>query len=178
MITLIVGGSGSGKSAYAEELLDDFSGKKFYLATMQVFDGEGQKKVDVHRRKRAGKGFVTIEQCRNIGEIRKKLESNEKQALLLECVSNLVANEMFTENGQQSADVVAEKVVSDIMSLADQLAEYVIVSNNVFEDGITYDEGTMEYLNALAQINVSLAERADQTVEVVVGIPVVQRSVV
>ena len=65
MITLITGGSGSGKSAYAEKYICHVSNEKgckekYYIATMQVFDDEGQRKIDRHRRLRAGKGFITI----------------------------------------------------------------------------------------------------------------------
>ena len=42
MITLVLGGSGSGKSAYAEHLLDGKT-SKYYIATMQVYDAEGEK---------------------------------------------------------------------------------------------------------------------------------------
>ena len=49
----------------------------------------------------------------------------------------------------------------------------VVVSNNVFEDGIQYDTGTGEYLNALGRINERLAVLADEVIEVVVGIPVI-----
>lgn len=71
MITLITGGSGSGKSAYAEKYICHVSNEKrykekYYIATMQVFDDEGQRKIDRHRRLRAGKGFITIEQPRDI----------------------------------------------------------------------------------------------------------------
>lgn len=52
MITLVLGGSGSGKSAYAEHLLDGKT-NKYYIATMQVYDAEGEKKVARHRRLRA-----------------------------------------------------------------------------------------------------------------------------
>lgn len=46
MMVLIIGGSGSGKSAYAEEYIGRIAGKgnKYYLATMQVFDEEGKKR--------------------------------------------------------------------------------------------------------------------------------------
>ena len=48
----------------------------------------------------------------------------------------------------------------------------MIVTNNVFEDGVIYDAGTMEYLKALGRINAALARLADRVAEVVVGIPV------
>ena len=44
MITLVTGGSGSGKSAYAESLLYSCEGIRYYIATMQIYDAEGEKK--------------------------------------------------------------------------------------------------------------------------------------
>ena len=70
MITLIMGGSGSGKSAYAEDyaLAQAGESSKYYIATMQIYDAEGLRKVERHRKLRAGKGFVTIEQPTDIAE--------------------------------------------------------------------------------------------------------------
>ena len=52
MITLIIGGSGSGKSAYAEDYVLAAAADlpKYYIATMQVYDAEGERKVERHRR--------------------------------------------------------------------------------------------------------------------------------
>lgn len=175
MITLIIGGSGSGKSAYAESLFDHFTGKKYYLATMQVYDAEAQRKVDRHRRNRAGKGFQTVEQPTDIG----KLQLERKTAcayacgLLLECMSNLVANEMFQGGMQLGAEAVADKVAAETVRLAGEFDEFVVVTNQVFEDGIDYGESTMAYLRALGLVNCRLAAQADRVVEVVAGIPVV-----
>lgn len=59
---LITGGSGSGKSEYAEGLSLSLAGKKrIYLATMRIWDGEGRARVQRHRRMRSGKGFYTAE---------------------------------------------------------------------------------------------------------------------
>ena len=123
MITLITGGSGSGKSAYAEKYICHASNEKgcrekYYIATMQVFDDEGQRKIDRHRRLRAGKGFITIEQPRDIKKAVEKLQSENclktGRSALLECMSNLVANEMFPPvdaSGIQAAE--AEKEALD-----------------------------------------------------------------
>ena len=46
---LVFGGIGSGKSAYAEKLVEAYQCKKAYLATMKVYDEEGRKKVKKHR---------------------------------------------------------------------------------------------------------------------------------
>lgn len=190
MITLVTGGSGSGKSAYAESLLSSCEGIRYYIATMQIYDAEGEKKVERHRKLRAGKGFLTIESPMNVGKIRfacageaeqaqyrqgaeRKVQgSSGKKSALLECMSNLTANEMFTKDGMKSEEEVVEKIVSEIQTISKKLDNLVIVTNNVFEDGVIYDAGTMEYLRALGRINAALARLADRVAEVVVGIPV------
>ena len=205
MITLITGGSGSGKSAYAEKYICHASNEKgckekYYIATMQVFDDEGQRKIDRHRRLRAGKGFITIEQPRDIKKAVEKLQSENYlktgRSALLECMSNLVANEMFPTvdaSGIQAAEAekealdapenmkdyetahisrVSKKVLKEVSILSENVAELVIVTNNVFEDGVCYDESTMNYIKAMGIVNRGLAAMAEHVVEVVVGIPV------
>ena len=193
MMVLVVGGSGSGKSSYAEKVtvslaqesvkeitksentsLSDFKlniAKKYYLATMQVFDDEGRKKVDRHRKLRNGKGFFTIEQPVRISSALEKMEDGDR-AVLLECISNLTANEMFSEKKTMTEIQVTENVIRDIKMLKEQTNHLVVVSNNVFEDGITYDETTTKYIRAMGKINQKLAALADRVVEVVAGIPV------
>lgn len=205
MITLITGGSGSGKSAYAEKYICHMSNEngykeKYYIATMQVFDDEGQRKIDRHRRLRVGKGFITIEQPRDIKKAVEKLQSENclktGRSALLECMSNLVANEMFPPvdaSGIQAAEVekealdapenmkdyetaqishVSKKVLKEVSILSENVAELVIVTNNVFEDGVCYDESTMNYIKAMGIVNRGLAAMAERVVEVVAGIPV------
>lgn len=205
MITLITGGSGSGKSAYAEKYICHASNEKgfkekYYIATMQVFDDEGQRKIDRHRSLRAGKGFITIEQPRDIQDAVSKLQSENclktGRSALLECMSNLVANEMFPpvdasdtkEAGVKKEpldepenmrdydntliSLVSKKVLKDVSILSENVAELVIVTNNVFEDGVCYDESTMNYIKAMGIVNRGLAAMAESVVEVVAGIPV------
>ena len=80
MITLVTGGSGSGKSAYAESLLYSCEGIRYYIATMQIYDAEGEKKVERHRKLRAGKGFLTIESPINVGKIQFACAGKAEQA--------------------------------------------------------------------------------------------------
>ena len=174
MMILVVGGSGSGKSSYAEKTavsLAQSGMKKYYLATMQVFDDEGRKKVDRHRKLRNGKGFFTIEQPVRISSALEKMEDGDR-TVLLECISNLTANEMFSEKKTMTEIQVTENVIRDIKMLKEQTNHLVVVSNNVFEDGITYDETTTKYIRAMGKINQKLAALADRVVEVVAGIPV------
>jgi adenosylcobinamide kinase/adenosylcobinamide-phosphate guanylyltransferase len=181
MLELVIGGSCSGKSAYAEKLLFDNKDLdfKYYIATMQPLDEESCARVERHRQSRDGKGFVTIEQYQNVGLALSGMESGKEKKLteikcgaLLECVSNLTANEMFGGAEPLASQETADKVCSDILSLGENLEMLVVVSNNVFEDGVSYDETTTAYLEAMGRINARLAAAADAVTEVVAGIPV------
>ena len=162
MITLITGGSGSGKSAYAEKYICHVSHEKgykekYYIATMQVFDDEGQRKIDRHRRLRAGKGFITIEQPRDIQNAISKLQSESclktGRSALLECMSNLVANEMFPPvdaSGMQAAEAEKEALddpenmkdydifLLDTRSIKPHHNHYNIVCLQVLEHNLTW----------------------------------------
>lgn len=177
MMTLIIGGSGSGKSAFAEDYIVSISEekKKYYIATMQVYDTEGEKKMERHRMLRSGKDFSTIEQTVDIKKSTEKMEAGDRTALL-ECISNLTANEMFAGEVPETEEVVTEKIVKEIETLNKEVAHLVLVSNNVFEDGQVYDKTTMAYIRAMGRINEMLADMADEVVEVVVGIPLVIKS--
>ena len=62
MLHVVTGGSGSGKSEYAEKLIAESAlHRRIYVATMMVWDDEGRKRVRRHREMRSGKGFITIE---------------------------------------------------------------------------------------------------------------------
>lgn len=174
MMVFVIGGSASGKSAYAEEMAVALAAKemrkKYYLAAMQTKDAESRKKADNHRNLRKGKGFVTIEQPTDIDRVLEKIAPGE--TALLECITNLVANEMFSGETQKTAKQAAEKVLSGIFMLEKHLADFVVVSGNVFEDGIEYPQATREYRKAMAIVNQRAAAMADKVIEVVVGIPI------
>ena len=59
MLTLVIGGAASGKSAYAESLTLTHPLPRYYVATMQVWDAECAARVEKHRRMRAAKQFET-----------------------------------------------------------------------------------------------------------------------
>lgn len=186
MITLVLGGSGSGKSAYAEHLLDGKT-NKYYIATMQVYDAEGEKKLQDTGDFAREKDLLRWNSRGDIGEVdfskraQQAMEPPDRagqnvterpRCALLECMSNLVANEMFSGADIVSEDVVVGHILQGIKNLSTKVDELVIVSNNVFEDGISYDATTQAYIRALGRINTGVAALADTVTEVVVGIPV------
>ncbi len=166
MMILITGGSGSGKSAYAEQkVLECGALNRIYIATMYPFDEESHKRIKRHRNMRAEKQFSTIECYTGL----KTLTIPEHSCVLLECMSNLTANEMFQEAGAKEHTV--EEILAGIQVLKEQAEHLIIVTNDIFSDGIEYDRETRTYQEYLGQINRYLAREADQVIEVVYGIP-------
>ena len=168
MLIIITGVSGSGKSEYAEQICCRLAGdnKKYYVATMQPFGEEGSIRIEKHKRQREGKGFETIEQYQNIGGALKGCKRDTKPVVLVECMSNLLANECFEENGHP------DNIFAECMQLYSECSHLVIVTNEVFSDGCEYDAGTTDYIRRLGEINVRLSRAADAVVEVVYSIPV------
>ena len=118
------------------------------------------------------KGFLTIEQPSEILKALEKMEPGGRVALL-ECISNLTANEMFSGGKPKPEGQTAECIISGMERLREEVTHLVVVSNNVFEDGVVYEESTMEYIRAMGRINRRLAAMADRVVEVAAGIPVI-----
>lgn len=205
MLHIVYGGSASGKSSYAESFAMSLQGegRLLYIATMYPYkwntteiDPETMQRIERHRAMRTDKGFDTVECYRHVEHIMAK----RQDVLLLECMSNLLANEMYLEpdaddgrletmsevektgiGGNASSDMaetvspVSKKIVQALVDLSTRVQDVVIVTNDVFSDGgnLTYDESTREYVKNLAEINCALARVAETVTEVVCGIPVI-----
>ncbi len=164
---MITGGSGSGKSAFAEDWLVRVSrGKRIYIATMYPFDEESHARIRRHRAMRSEKRFETVERYTDLAG----LTLPEGADVLLECMSNLAANEMYREDG--TGENTVEAIVKGIDRLLLRTANLAVVTNEIFSDGIRYDASTELYLRNLGTINQAMAARADLVTEVVYGIPV------
>lgn len=166
MITLVTGGSKCGKSSLAEKITCSFSGRKFYIATMRPYGEEAFCAIERHREMRRGKGFETIEKYTDLGEI----TLPEKSAVLIECMGNLCANEMFVDDKIINP---VDKIINDIEYLAGIAECLTIVTNEVGNDGISYESGTEKYIACINEINRKTALSADNVIECVYGIPVV-----
>ena len=172
MMTLVIGGAASGKSAFAESLCLGGPRPRVYVATMDASGEAGARRVARHRALREGKGFRTLERTRGIEALAPQVPAG--CVLLLEDVGNLVANELFAgaPSCALDADGAAQAALRGIEALVAAAGDAVVVSVDVFRDGVRYDEGTKAWRRAVAQVNARAAARADRVVEVVCGIPV------
>lgn len=171
MLALVIGGAGSGKSAWAEQLTKRLAGQspRYYLATMQVWDKECEARVLRHRRQRAGGGYQTLEQPRDLAAIAPQ-DLVAGSTILLEDLGNLTANELYALGADAAS---AQKAVWEgIRHLTAHCRHLVIVSNEVGTGGSDYAGETDLYLRVLGRLHRKLAREADAVWEVVAGVPV------
>ncbi len=171
MLTMIIGTAASGKSRYAEEWCSSLPGDKIYIATMEPCDEECRERIARHHAMRAGRGFTTVECYRDIG----RLEIPSGSNVLLECMSNLLANEMYAPSGEKKPEEAADQIWNGIQRLHSSCLHLSVVTNEVFLGGTDYEGDMIPYLKALAEINRRLASESDQVVQVVCGIPKYRR---
>ncbi len=168
MIILIIGEPDSGKSQKAESIAIELSGdgKRIYIATMIPYGDEGIKRIEKHRKMREGKEFITIEKATDVGELAEEIGNISKVTCLLECMSNLVGNEMhLPEKTNMEDSFLANKIIEDIRQLSDKSENLVIVSNRFPLNDSSYDEDTIRYVRLTELINNRLSEIADKVYE-------------
>ena len=169
MTVLLTGGSACGKSSFAEALAARLGGRLWYIAAMRPYGAEGEERIKRHRLMRADKGFETIERYTDLAG----LDLPDGGTAILECLGNLCANEMFDPDGK--GEGAEDAVLLGVESLSCQCENLLVVTNEVGADGGGYDEGTMQYVTEMGEINARLAARFDCVLELVCGIPLLRK---
>lgn len=162
MFTLIIGGSASGKSEYAEQQVLTLPGQRVYIATLEPWDDECRKRIRKHQNARAQRGFMTLECYRGLSRLAVPGGSN----VLLDGLGNLVAAELYSPQGRGTAEILA-----GTEHLLEQCCHLTMVADEVFSGGRDYEGDTLRYLREMGALHRALARRADRVIEVVCGIP-------
>lgn len=166
MIVFISGGCKNGKSTYAENIAVSLSKDArpiYYIATMLPVDDEDKVRIIRHRQSREGLGFETVECGKDIANIVNFC--NMQETFLLDSVTALLANEMFSGNGaiNESAHI---KVADELAIVLRSAENMVIVSDYIYSDAHIYDEYTEAYRKGLAFIDRQCAAVCDVVIEV------------
>ncbi len=163
-LSLVLGGAASGKSAFAEGLVQGVSEKPTYIATSQVFDAEMQAKVAAHRAAR-GAGWTTIEEPLDIAGA---LASAPVDApVLIDCATLWLTNVMLGEHDLEAAEA------DFLAALAVAEQPVVIVSNETGQGIVPENALARRFRNAQGRLNQRIAARADLVVAVMAGLPLV-----
>jgi adenosylcobinamide kinase/adenosylcobinamide-phosphate guanylyltransferase len=164
MITFISGSVRSGKSSFAEQMIKNKS-NKVYLATSYSIDSEMDERIKKHQEDRKQDGYKTIEKPYNLNEIVDELSQDD--VVLLDCLTNLVANEMYLNQNNNM-----DKIIEDLNLIEEKVHHLVIVSNDVFSSGLNYDLEVKKYMKNLGYLHVLLTQLAEHAYELVYKLPI------
>ncbi|MCZ0754547.1 bifunctional adenosylcobinamide kinase/adenosylcobinamide-phosphate guanylyltransferase [Anoxybacillus sp. J5B_2022] len=181
MIVFISGGVRSGKSGVAERCVRSLAlrrGAVHYIATANVTDDEIRERVIRHQQERRLQPiqWVTWEQPRNVHELTGQFRSED--VILLDCLTNWLANELFHEQGWENETYCrqkAEQMLTTITQLATVTKAVVIVSNEVFFGGVPQDIGTYHFMKMLGWLHQRIVQLASCAIVVQHGIPIVKK---
>jgi adenosylcobinamide kinase/adenosylcobinamide-phosphate guanylyltransferase len=177
-LIFITGGVRSGKSSFAErmavEIASDTGGQLIYLATGVPSDSEMRERIAKHQRDREGGkfGWKTVERSIQIGEI--AADFNDEDIILLDCVTTLLNNELFSSEQTWDDTLLAkakESILTGITDIKNRAKTLIVVSNEVFQESFLENELVFTYGKLLGQIHQHLIKEADHAFLIEVGIP-------
>ena len=184
MITVVNGSKNSGKIAFAEEICEKYAGNKYFIATMRVKTDDDKRKVEEHRKRREGKGFVTIEQDVAIVRAIDKIKwmdgllgavEGERTALIAS-LPNLCANEMFLESGEIVPHKEVEQTILCGIALLKEFFDNIVIVSEEDPELSYYGDidvemavanceidgnGIAEYKEAMKELNAAMKTLAD-----------------
>jgi Adenosyl cobinamide kinase/adenosyl cobinamide phosphate guanylyltransferase len=183
-ILLVTGGGRSGKSAYAESIINanglPANDGVLYIATAARTDREMEERINHHRAKRP-KDWITWERHSNFVAIESEFDKEKFGTILLDCVGNLLMGILFEEIPDPenfSGDdfrKIEQLVISEFYDLSAYANKYnkrlILVTNEVGMGIIPETRYSRYYRDALGRINKHIAKAADKVVLMVAGIP-------
>jgi adenosylcobinamide kinase/adenosylcobinamide-phosphate guanylyltransferase len=181
----ITGGVRSGKSSFAERkaiaIANESGGQLTYLATGVPSDPEMRERIQKHQldREKGMQRWKTIEQSVHIGKLAE--EMNEHDIVLLDCVTTLLNNELFSS--ERAWDVpflneVKENIITGISAIKNRAGTVIVVSNEVLFESLWGSDLVLKYGRLLGQIHQDLVREADQAFLVEAGIPIVMKGLI
>jgi adenosylcobinamide kinase/adenosylcobinamide-phosphate guanylyltransferase len=164
-VTLILGGARSGKSSYAERLVEHAASGGTYCATAEASDDEMAERIAAHRARR-GPFWRTVEAPLALASAI-AAHTEPERPILVDCLTLWLSNLLFA--GKQ-ADKEAGALCSALRKAAGAV---VLVSNEV---GMGLVPGTplgRRFRDAAGRLNQEVAALADRVVFVAAGLPLV-----
>ncbi len=170
-LTLVTGGARSGKSRYAQSLLEGSAAVTF-IATAEALDDDMRRRIASHRAQRPA-SWSTVEAPRDLAAALRDV--SPEQPIIVDCltlwVSNLLlgADEDVVELGEPWYP--ADEVEAALEALRHRRGPTVVVTNEVGLGVVPPTGLGRAYRDALGRVNQRVAEVAGRVVLLVAGIP-------
>ena len=161
--TLVLGGARSGKSAFAERLVDGSGLARIYLATATAGDDEMRVRIAHHRTQR-GDGWITVEEPLALVDALTR-EATRGRAVLVDCLTLWLSNLMFAD---RDPEVEARRLVRFL-----GVARYpiVFVSNEVGMGLVPETPLGRAFRDAQGRLNQIVAAAVPQVAFIAAGLP-------
>lgn len=165
-VTLVLGGARSGKSRYAEQLIEA-DGGGVYIATAQAWDSEMTRRIEKHRARR-GDLWETLEAPTDlVGALSSK--ACRGRAVLVDCLTLWLSNLMM-------ADRDIEREVAMLTAMLPKLdARVVFVSNEVGLGIVPENAMVRQFRDYAGSTHQQIAKVADRVVFVAAGLPMIMK---
>jgi adenosylcobinamide kinase/adenosylcobinamide-phosphate guanylyltransferase len=164
-LTLVLGGARSGKSRYAESLVEAAASRGTYCATAEPGDDEMAARIAAHRARR-GPFWRTVEAPRRLAEA-VAAEAEPDRPMLIDCLTLWLSNLMLAEArlDQEFATLRA--------ALRDAAGPVVLVANEVGLGLVPETPLGRRFRDEAGWLNQEIADLADRVVFVAAGLPLV-----
>ncbi len=163
-VTLVLGGARSGKSIYAESLIEEVGGG-VYLATAQAFDAEMQDRIGTHQDRR-GSLWTTLEEPMNLSDaILDAATVGAGAPVLVDCLTLWLSNLMAADKSiDQEASILIE-------TLRNSTIPVVLVSNEVGLGIVPDNKLARDFRDHAGKLNQQIGAMADRVVFIAAGLP-------
>lgn len=165
MLTLILGGARSGKSALAERLASESGRDVVYIATAQARDGEMAERIAHHRSRRPGH-WMSVEEPLALASVLRD-HARADRLLLVDCLTLWLSNLLGIDEGIHFR-AEHDALLDTVSALP---GDIVFVSNEVGLGITPLGELTRRFVDEAGRLHQALAQRCDRVVFVAAGLP-------
>lgn len=167
-IILVTGGTRSGKSVFAEKCTEPAAGNRAYIATAHITDEEMARRVKAHQARRAGNGWMNIEEEYDLAAALG--HARNKEAVLIDCLSVWINNLMFRDPAFSEDDMVrkTERLIDALKAFP---GTAVLVLNEVGQGIVPANELARRFRDCSGRCGQMIAAAADEVWYCVCGIP-------
>ncbi len=164
-VSLVLGGARSGKSRYAERLIETGAACGTYCATAQAKDAEMTARIAAHRARR-GPFWCTVEEPLALAPLI-GAEARCERPLLVDCLTLWLSNAML------AGRLVEAEAAALCAALRQAAGPVVLVANEVGMGLVPETSLGRRFRDAAGRLNQEVAALADRVVFVAAGLPVV-----
>lgn len=161
--TFVLGGARSGKSSYAEKLVEGSGLQPVYLATGRAFDTEMENRISIHRNSRGDEWQTVEEPLDLVGALQK--HAGHDSFVLVDCLTLWITNLMMAE---QNIAAETETLVAALPQLSGQV---VFVSNEVGLSIVPENRMAREFRDHAGFLHQAVASVADEVYFIAAGLP-------